>query len=99
MDCLSFPIKFESGGLTKLTDGSYDYFRQILTISLLTEPGENPLTPEFGVIDPSFNPVEPADFILNAAKFVPEIQVTSINSSIDKATSSISAEFSFRIVG
>lgn len=99
MDCLSFPIKFESNGISKLEDGSYDFFKQLLTIALLTEPGENPITPEFGVIDPSFNPVEPADFIITAAKFVPEIEITSISSNIDKETSSIFAEFSFRIVG
>jgi hypothetical protein len=99
MDSLEFPLKFDTTGIAKLTDGTYDYYKQMLTISLLTEPGENPITPDFGVLDPSFMPVEPADFILNAAKYVPEVEITSIVPSKEPVSGSLSVEFSFKIVG
>lgn len=94
MDCLAFPIKFTESGLKRLEEGSYDYYKQILTISILTEPGEHPITPDFGVYDPSFIPIEPENFILNAARFVPEIEVKNINPSIN-SDGSVSVEFSF----
>jgi hypothetical protein len=94
MDSLSFPIKFTDDGLKRLSEGSFDYFKQILTISILTEPGEHPITPDFGVYDPSFIPIEPENFILNAARFVPEVGITNINPSVN-ADGGISVEFSF----
>jgi hypothetical protein len=96
MDCLSFPIKFTNDGLKRLPEGSFDYFKQILTISMLTEPGEHPITPDFGVYDPSFIPVEPENFILNAARFVPEVEIRNINPSLNE-DGSVSVEFSFEL--
>ena len=99
MDCLAFPIKFDPYGLVKLEEGTYDYFKQLLTVSLLTEPGEHPLTPDYGVLDSTFMPVEPADFILNAAKYVPEVEVVDISPIFSDITGALSVEFSFRIIG
>lgn len=97
MDSLSFPIKFNDDGLKRLTQGSYEYYRQMLTIALMTEPGEHPITPDFGVYDPSFVPVEPEDFILTAARFVPEVEIYNVVPSAVKETGGVSVEFSFRI--
>lgn len=99
MDCLAFPIKFDPYGVVKLQEGTYDYFKQILTISILTEPGEHPLTPDFGVLDSTFMPVEPADFILNAAKYVPEVEIVDIKPTYTESLGSLSVEFSFIIAG
>lgn len=98
MDCLSFPIKFNHDGLARLAEGSYDYFKQILTISLLTEPGEHPITPDFGVYDPSFIAVEPENFILNAARFVPEVEIRDIVPSQNQ-NGGLSVQFSFNLRG
>lgn len=98
MDCLSFPIKFTPDGLKRLQEGSYDYYKQILTISMLTEPGEHPITPEFGVYDPSFIPVEPENFILNAARFVPEVEIRDVNPSFSQ-DGGVNVEFSFNLRG
>jgi hypothetical protein len=98
MDCLSFPVKFNHDGLARLAEGSYDYFKQILTISLLTEPGEHPITPDFGVYDPSFITVEPENFILNAARFVPEVEIRDIVPSQNQ-NGGLSVQFSFNLRG
>lgn len=96
MDCLSFPIKFSAGRVKTLARGSFEYYRQILTLSILTEAGEHPITPDFGVLDPTFISIEPIDFILNAARFLPEIEITNMNPTlIDDG--SLSIEFDFRL--
>lgn len=83
MDCIAFPIKFDSTGLKKLTEGSNEYYSQILSVSLLTEPFTHPFTPSFGVNDPAFANIDKGLFIFNAAKFVPEIRI--IDLSIDES--------------
>lgn len=96
MDCLSFPIKFSSGQIKTLQRGSFEYYRQILTLSILTEIGEHPITPDFGVLDPAFISIEPADFILNAARYLPEVEITNINPNL-RNDGSLSVEFDFRV--
>lgn len=65
---------------------------------MLTEPGEHPITPDFGVYDPSFIPVEPENFILNAARFVPEVEIRDVNPSFSQ-DGGVSVEFSFNLRG
>lgn len=96
MDCLSFPIKFNAGRIKTLPRGSFEYYRQILTLSILTESGEHPITPDFGVFDPTFISVEPIDFILNAARFLPEIEITNMNPTV-MDDGSLNIEFDFRL--
>lgn len=96
MDCLSFPIKFTAGRIKTLPRGSFEYYRQILTLSILTEVGEHPITPDFGVLDPTFISIEPIDFILNAARFLPEIEITNMNPTL-REDGSLSIEFDFRL--
>ena len=96
MDCFSFPIKFSSGRLKTLTEGSYEYYRQILTLALLTEGGEHPITPDFGVLDPTFISIEPIDFILTAARFLPEVEILGVNPSLSE-DGSMNVEFDFRL--
>jgi hypothetical protein len=98
MDSIKFPIKFDRSGLQKLTEGTTDYYAQLLTISLLTEPMAHPFTPDFGVYDPSFTGVDRGLFILRAAQFVPEVEITAI--SVDeKANGTSEVAFSFAIKG
>lgn len=96
MDCLSFPIKFSAGTIKTLPQGSYEYYRQILTLSILTEVGEHPITPDFGVLDPTFISIEPIDFILNSARFLPEVEITNMNPSL-RQDGSMNVEFDFRV--
>jgi hypothetical protein len=81
MDSLAFPIKFDSTGIKKHRDGTIDYYSQLLSICMLTEPGTHPMTPQFGAFDPVFQEVDKNVFVLNAAQFVPEITITNINTT------------------
>lgn len=96
MDSIKFPIKFDTSGVTKLTEGSADYYTQLLTIAMLTEPQTLVFTPKFGVYDPAFSNIDKSLFILNAARFVPEVEITSIESS-DSADGTVAATFTFAI--
>lgn len=96
MDSIKFPIRFDSTGLTKLADGTADYYTQLLTIAMLTEPFTLVFTPKFGVYDPTFSSIDKNLFILNAARFVPEVEITSIESN-ESDDGTVAATFSFTI--
>ena len=94
MDTIKFPIKFDTTGLSKLAEDSDDYYAQLLTIAILTEPLTHPFSPRFGVYDPAFRGVDRGLFILNAARFVPEVEITGISTNIDNS-GTVNATFSF----
>lgn len=97
MDCLKFPLSYDSSGFTKLLDGSDDYYKQLLSICARTEPGVSPLFPDFGVLDPTHMVVDRGQFIINAARYVPEIRLGAVDTLIDnQGEMSISFTFSRR---
>jgi len=98
MDSMKFPIRFDqtNGGCVKLRQGSDDYYRQLLTIAARTEPASLPLTPSFGVMDPTFKVIERGQFLFSAARFVPEVDITSIETRIEEADGSMIVNFGFR---
>jgi hypothetical protein len=99
MDTIQFPTSFDDTGFTKLQSGSYEYYRQLLTIALLTEPGSHPITPDFGVADPAFTSVDTGLFVLNAARFVPEVTITEVNKNISNDDSNTNVSFKFMLKG
>jgi hypothetical protein len=78
MQAIKFPIKFDSTGLAKLDEATTDYYSQLLSVSMLTEPGTHPMSPQFGAYDPSFRFINKSIFVLNASQFVPEVIITNI---------------------
>ena len=98
MDMIQFPIQFDSTGFKKLKEGTSDYYAQLLSISMLTEPLTHPFSPDFGANDPTFRPVDKGLFVLNAARFVPEVQITRIDINPNELNDeSTKVTFSFEI--
>lgn len=96
---IQYPIKFGRDGFVKLTEGSTDYYAQLLTISLLTEPFTHPFAPDFGSNDPSLRIIDKATFVLNAARFVPEVRITNISvADASLSTGKSNVTFSFEIL-
>jgi hypothetical protein len=96
MDMIAFPVKFDSTGLKKLTDGTNDYYSQLLTICLLTEPLTHPFTPSFGVNDPTFGNIDKGLFVLNASRFIPEVSINGLSiTGNDSNTGKTKISFSF----
>lgn len=96
MDAMKFPISFEGGRIARHDEDSSDYFKQLLTISTLTEPTSLPITPDFGIWDPTFNTVEKGQFILHSSRYVPEVEIEQVNVDINDDGENL-ISFAFRM--
>lgn len=97
MDAMKFPLKFNetNGGLVMTEEKTDEYYRQILSIAARTEPGELPLTPDFGVMDPTFKSIDRGQFLFAASRFVPEIEVLAVESLMSEEDGQNIVNFSF----
>lgn len=94
MDTLKFPLSFSKNReISKVTEGTDDYIRQMLSVCILTEPFILPLTPDFGVADPSFSTLSPATLMLNVAKYIPEVSLVAVDSLLDESAGTIKVRF------
>jgi hypothetical protein len=83
MDTLKIPLEYNRDGFTHITDGSDEYYKQLLSITARTESGVSPIFPDFGVQDPTFDVIDNGRFLINASRYIPEIILTDIQSTID----------------
>jgi len=98
MDMMAFPLRFDSTGLKKLKEGTSEYYTQLLSICLLTEPLTHPFTPQFGASDPAFRNIDKGLFVLNASRYVPEVRITSLSTiPNDSGLGKTRVSFSFEI--
>lgn len=96
MDTIKIPIEYDINGLKHVVDGTEDYYKQILSISARTEPGVQPIFPEFGVYDPTFNVSDRGKFLILASRYVPEIRILGIDISESEDNHSITFTFTRR---
>jgi|APGre2960657404_1045060.scaffolds.fasta_scaffold134336_1 hypothetical protein len=100
MDSLKFPITFNNdGSLTKLAEGSDEYFKQLVSFCLLTEPNSLRLTPDFGVFDITFNKLAPEALAISVNKFIPEIQIKNIKGSLAEDDGTLTVSFVYNRKG
>jgi len=97
MDMMQFPLRFDSTGIQKLKEGTEEYYSQLLSIALLTEPMTHPFTPQFGANDPAFRNIDKGLFVLTCARFVPEVKITSLTNEFDDSSGESKVSFSFQI--
>ena len=94
MDAIKFPLRFDTDKqIAKLREGTDDYIRQLISFCILTEPFVLPLSPDFGVADPSFSTVSPERLMLAANKFVPEVTIVAVETNIDDADGRVAVKF------
>jgi len=99
MTTLKFPLEYDqNGSLVVLEDGTDDFYAQLLSISALTEPGTFPYSPEFGVFDPSFRVVNRGVFMIQASRFVPEVEILEAEGELSENTGTTSLRVKFRRV-
>lgn len=97
MTTLKFPLDYDqNGSLVTLEDGTDDFYAQLLSIAALTEPGTFPYSPTFGVMDPSFKTLNRGMFMIQAARFVPEIQILEAEGEISDSTGTTVLRVKFR---
>jgi len=94
MDALKFPFEFSrKREFSKLREGTDDYIRQMISVCILTEPFILPLTPDFGVADPTFTTLSPATLMLNVSKYIPEVSLVSVDSNLNEETGTVNVKF------
>lgn len=94
MDTLKFPLKFGTDKqIVKLVDNTDDYIKQLISFCILTEPFSLPLTPDFGVADPSFSTVSPERLILAANKFIPEVTIVGVGATNNDTDGRVNVRF------
>ena len=81
---LSMPLKFTNGKAKVLTEGTDEYYAELLSRIMQIEPGEYPISIFFGIPDPTFSGLNRATLAELASQFVPEIDITSITNSISE---------------
>ena len=86
MNTIKVPIRFKpnSYGMVTVEDGSDEFYATILSNAMRIEPRQLPLSTSFGVTDPSFGRTSEQS-VYSAAKFVPEITITSVSSKLDES--------------
>jgi len=98
MDSLKFPISFDNDGtITKIKQGSDNYFKQLVSFCLLTEPNSLRLTPDFGVFDITFARVSPEMVALSVGKFIPEIQIKNVSGSLIEDDGTLTISFTYNV--
>jgi hypothetical protein len=93
MDTIKLPIEYDINGFRHITDGTDEFYKQLLSISSRTEPGVQPIFPEFGVADPTFNSNDRGKFLIMASRYVPEIRLLGLD--INQSDSSQLVTFTF----
>jgi hypothetical protein len=80
MPMLKFPLSFDQSGRAEIiSDSDTAQFDQVIALTMRTQPGEHPLAPAYGTIDPTFESGEPQGFRQSINAFWPEIIITSID--------------------
>ena len=97
MDTLKFPLRFDTNkNLVKLKEGTDGYIKQLLAMCILTEPFILPLTPDFGVADPTFSVVPIPQLLIAANKYIPEIEIVDIDSVTEETSGTVNVRFTYR---
>lgn len=96
MDTIKIPIEYDVNGFKHVIDDTDDYYKQLLSMCARTEPDVQPIFPEFGVYDPTFNVTDRGKFLLLASRYVPEIDIISIDITEFEDNHSVSFNFTRR---
>ena len=97
MSTLKFPLEFDqSGSLVTLEDGTDAFYAQLLSIAALTEPNTFPYSPSFGVLDPSFSIINRGVFMIQASRFIPEVEILEAEGEFNENTGATALRVKFR---
>jgi len=97
MTTLKFPLSFDANGsFATLDERDDDFYAQLLSMAALTEPGTHPYTTTFGTLDPSFTEVSRGLFLIQANRFVPEVEIESVEGEQNERTGNMQLRVTFR---
>ena len=95
---LRIPIKFNRDySMSTIEEGTDEYYGTLIANALRIEPEELPLSTFFGTIDPSFGTDSPLKIVQNIARYIPEILIEDVSSTMGKdGKVDIAVQFSIR---
>lgn len=97
MTTLKFPLEYDdNGSLVVVEDDTDEFYAQLLSLCVMTEPNTHPFSPQFGVSDPTFRDINRGLFMIQAARFFPQIEITSADIQMNEATGNTNLRVSFR---
>lgn len=79
MDTFKFPVRFRQKGVEKIEEGTDEYYSHLLALAIQIIPGELPLSPQYGVQDPTFSADLTRDLAFTAGAYIPEIIIDTAN--------------------
>jgi hypothetical protein len=96
MDTLRLPLTFRkpSYAAVVVPDATDPYYATLLANIVQMQPGELPISNTFGIYDPAFQIQESSRVVENAARYIPEIRVTNVDSKMtDSGDTKVSIAF------
>jgi hypothetical protein len=76
---LSHPFRIAGNGVVATVEQTSDQgYAEQLAVLILTEIGERPLAPGFGITDPTFSTLDPADIAAGLTAYGPDIRVVDV---------------------
>lgn len=81
MDVLAFPFSFKTSGRAAVVEQNSDlHAAQQISQFVQTRIGELRLAPTYGIEDPEFRGIDPAEILVGTGLFHPSVQIVDINS-------------------
>lgn len=83
MRLLAHPFRLSpAGAAVTVEDGSDESDAQAIAVLVSTRLGERGLAPDYGVDDPVFGDLEPADIAAGLAEFGPPLTITDVDITV-----------------
>lgn len=83
---LAYPFRLAAGRVATVEQTSDEANAQQLAVTVLTRRGERPLVPDFGVVDPTFDDLSPAELQMQVELFGPPVELVNVFSEPDLRT-------------
>ena len=95
MRLLSYPFRLTpSGAIASVEQKSSQAAAEQIAMLLLTEKGERPMIPSYGITSPAFWEIDPGEIALAVSLYGPKVTVAAVKAYYsDDATLRVSVEF------
>jgi len=93
MDSFAHPFRFSGGKVVKVDDQTDAFAAQVIAAALKTEPGELPITDDFGCEAAEFMTIDSSGLIYSMSAYHPTITIDSIREEVLDSERRVAVEF------
>ena len=94
MDSFAHPFRFSGGKVVKVDDQTDQFAAQIVAAAIKTEPGEMPVTTDFGSRAAEFGSIDTTGLLYSLSAYHPGITIDSVSEVVEEDRRVVSVEFS-----